>query len=83
MTIKLKDPSGNSTIKNPFAPKLDKNMEVTHFKRSLEELEVMGYSKENAEAEKESIDNRKVGNKINFAKPFEESSYLNKEAAVF
>ena len=41
----MRDPSGNSNIKNPFAPKNDKNMEITHFERSVNELIQMGYSK--------------------------------------
>lgn len=48
LTVKIRDPSGNSNIKNPFAPKVDKNMEITHFERSVEELTKMGYSKQNA-----------------------------------
>ena len=43
----------------------------------------MGYSKENAEAEKKSIEANKIGTKINFTKPFEENNFLNQEAAVF
>lgn len=35
LTIKLRDPSGNSNIKNPYAPKLDKNLQVTQFKRTM------------------------------------------------
>lgn len=44
VTFKLRDPSGNSNIKNPFAPKIDKNMEVRYFKRTKEELLAMGYN---------------------------------------
>jgi len=44
LTIKLKDPSGNSNIKNPFAPRIDKNMEIGYFRRTMEELKAMGYS---------------------------------------
>lgn len=44
----MKDPSGNSFIKNPFAPKADKNMEVRYVPRTLEELQKMGYNQENA-----------------------------------
>jgi hypothetical protein len=36
LTIKITDPSGNSNIKNPFAPKADKNLEITYTKRTLE-----------------------------------------------
>jgi C4-type Zn-finger protein len=48
VTLKLTDPSGNSNIKNPFAPSIDKHMEIRYFKRSLNELKEMGYSIENA-----------------------------------
>lgn len=51
MTFKLRDPSGNSNIKNPFAPKIDKNMEVRYFKRTKEELIAMGYNVGNVEEE--------------------------------
>jgi C4-type Zn-finger protein len=56
LTIKIRDPSGNSNIKNPFAPRIDKNMQITHFERTVEELVQMGYNKENAEAEQGSIE---------------------------
>jgi len=45
LVIKLKDPSGNSFIKNPFVPKTDKNMEIRQIPRNLEDLQKMGYSK--------------------------------------
>ena len=45
LTVQIRDPSGNSNIKNPFAPKADKNMEITHFDRTVDELIQMGYSK--------------------------------------
>jgi zinc finger protein len=51
LTIKIRDPSGNSNIKNPFAPRLDKGMEIGYFRRTMEELKKMGYSIENAEEE--------------------------------
>jgi C4-type Zn-finger protein len=35
LTVKLKDPSGNSNIKNPFAPRIDKQMEISYFRRTL------------------------------------------------
>ena len=44
LTVRVRDPSGNSHIKNPFAPQQDKNMEVSSFLRSLEEFMAMGYS---------------------------------------
>jgi zinc finger protein len=77
LTIRIRDPSGNSAIKNPFAPKLDKNMQTTNFERTMEELVAMGYSQENAEAEREAIDTKKLCTKLNFTKPFEESNFLN------
>lgn len=44
MTIKIIDPSGNSNIKNPQAPKQDKNLQITNIPRTLEDLTRMGYS---------------------------------------
>lgn len=55
LTVKIKDPSGNSAIKNPFAPKADKNMEISNYQRSMEELISMGYSQENAQQEIKEI----------------------------
>jgi C4-type Zn-finger protein len=49
LTFKLRDPSGNSNIKNPFAPRIDKNMEIRYFKRTREELIAMGYNPANTE----------------------------------
>ena len=44
ITLKIKDPSGNSYIKNPFAPQFDKFTQTRYFRRTLEELKEMGYS---------------------------------------
>ena len=43
----------------------------------------MGYSKQNAKEYQEQIEAKKVGNKINFSKPFEENNFMQTEAAVF
>lgn len=79
-TIKLRDPSGNSNIKNPYMPKLDKNIQITNFPRSIEELLQMGYSQENANEMYRVDDAKIVGNKINFSEPFEEEKFLQQEA---
>lgn len=42
------DPSGNSFIKNPYAPNQDHNMIIQKIPRTLEQLSQMGYSIENA-----------------------------------
>lgn len=60
LTVKLKDPSGNSNIKNPFAPRIDKQMEISYFRRTLEELGKMGYSIENAKEEQRMEKEREV-----------------------
>lgn len=60
LTVKLKDPSGNSNIKNPFAPRIDKQMEISYFRRTLEELKKMGYSIENAKEEQRMEKEREV-----------------------
>ena len=44
MTVKIQDPSGNSNIKNPFAPKLDHRLFISYVPRTLEEMKKMGYS---------------------------------------
>jgi zinc finger protein len=51
LTLRLRDPSGNSNIKNPFAPRIDKNMEIRSFKRTKEELLAMGYNPSGIESE--------------------------------
>lgn len=38
ITVKLFDPSGNSYIKNPNAPKIDKNMHIVNFTRTAQQL---------------------------------------------
>jgi zinc finger protein len=55
LTVKVRDPSGNSNIKNPYAPKVDKNLEIRRFQRTVEELTAMGYSIENAKSEQEAL----------------------------
>ena len=73
LTIRLRDPSGNANIKNPYAPKQDKNLQVTNIPRTMDELISMGYSIENAKEEIKQIEEKNIGNKMNFTKPFEES----------
>lgn len=46
-------------------------MQITHFERTVDELVSMGYNKQNAEAEKQAIEEKKIGAKLNFTKPFE------------
>lgn len=42
----LDDPSGNSFVENPHAPKKDENMTVNHYKRSPEQCEALGIQPE-------------------------------------
>lgn len=44
MTVVVDDPSGNSYIKNPLAPQLDKSLNIKNFQRNIEQLKAMGYS---------------------------------------
>jgi hypothetical protein len=86
LTVKVRDPSGNSNIKNPFAPRLDKQMEMSYFRRTLEELKKMGYSIENAEEELKNEQDREleaVGNKYNFSEPFQEDKLMKHEPVSF
>ena len=86
MNMKIIDPSGNSNIKNPFAPKLDHRILISYVPRTLEQLEEMGYSQENAkisqeEKEKENSEESEF-KKIDFNQPLEEN-FMNTEASVF
>ena len=45
----LNDPAGNSFIQNPNAPMSDNNLRVDKYTRTLAQLEMMGYSAENAD----------------------------------
>lgn len=45
----INDPSGNSNIKNPFAPNPDTHLKIEKYTRSVEQIIEMGYSPENAE----------------------------------
>ncbi len=84
LTLRLRDPSGNSNIKNPFAPKIDKNMEIRSFKRTKEELLAMGYNPNAIESELQHEDDGEFkGDKLNFVKPFEESDLLTYEPVGF
>lgn len=51
-TFEVSDPSGNSFIQNPFAPKPDENLTVTRFNRTVEDYQFMGYSVDEAALEK-------------------------------
>jgi len=41
-TLHIRDPSGNSFVENPFAPKEDPALKIAHFSRSLEEMKMLG-----------------------------------------
>jgi zinc finger protein len=84
LTLKLRDPSGNSNIKNPFAPRIDKHMKIRSFKRTKEELLVMGYNPDKAEEEMQhECEAEFKGDKLNFVRPFEESDMLTYEPVSF
>lgn len=63
ITLTLEDPSGNSFIENPFAPNRDVYCKTTHFIRTKEMAEQMGYSLENQEQESKSTNVISTGNK--------------------
>jgi zinc finger protein len=46
--LTLDDPTGNSFIENPSAPKLDPNMKVHHYVRSAEQNKALALSADNA-----------------------------------
>jgi len=94
-TVILDDPSGNSFIKNPLAPKLDPRLHFNYYKRTLKTIQEMGYSVENAQQEfqdlekeewKEAQDRQEPhadAHKIDFTQPFNEDNFMKTEAASF
>lgn len=48
-TFELYDPSGNSFIQNPNAPKIDEQLKEKKFQRSVTDYQVMGYPVNDAE----------------------------------
>lgn len=68
-TFIFDDPSGNSFIKNPYAPSsgteifytfitlnIDPEMKIEHYLATREQLEAMGYNPENAIEERKTMD---------------------------
>ena len=47
----LDNPSGNSFIKNPYAPQCDPGIKVEYYKRTKEMTETMGYLYKNQKEE--------------------------------
>jgi zinc finger protein len=47
-TVEITDPSGNSFIQNPDAPKVDPHLNVKRYDRSLEDYSTMGYNVDQA-----------------------------------
>ena len=60
-TFEVYDPSGNSFIQNPFAPKIDENLSCTYFQRSLNDYQIMGYPVNEAELMIEQDNLHKAG----------------------
>eukprot|EP00033_Pygsuia_biforma_P000707 GCRY01000828.1.p1 GENE.GCRY01000828.1~~GCRY01000828.1.p1 ORF type:complete len:438 (-),score=84.98 GCRY01000828.1:36-1349(-) len=52
-TFILDDPSGNSFVENPLAPKADPRLTVTQYKRSVEHNQILGLPEEENAAESE------------------------------
>jgi hypothetical protein len=49
---KIDDPSGDSYIQNPRAPKRDPNMQIVHYRRNREQNEMIGIDVSTAVSEK-------------------------------
>ncbi|TMW39479.1 hypothetical protein DOY81_015440 [Sarcophaga bullata] len=54
-TLVLEDISGNSFIENPLAPAKDPNCKISHFKRTKEQDQLLGFYEQNEEALRISI----------------------------
>mmetsp|Transcript_7960 Transcript_7960/g.9109 ORF Transcript_7960/g.9109 Transcript_7960/m.9109 type:complete len:555 (+) Transcript_7960:108-1772(+) len=72
VTVELNDPSGNSFIENPSAPKLDPQLKVVRYVRSEADNQNLGLSKENAVAEAESSFEQPKGSTIGKNGPVDE-----------
>jgi len=80
----LDDPSGNSYIKNPFAPNSDCEMKIEKYYRTKEQCETMGfdYGNQQLQEEEEKKENEETGHKnLDFTKTLTED--LNGESMVF
>ncbi|XP_048773274.1 zinc finger protein ZPR1-like [Ostrea edulis] len=65
--IVLDDPSGNSFIENPFAPNVDKDMTIHHYKRSRAQDDQLGLlEQEKAEQEPEKGENPEISDEALF-----------------
>lgn len=96
-TVIIDDPSGNSFIKNPLAPKLDPRLHFNYYKRTTKMIQDMGYSVENAQKECQDLEKqewkdaqndptqepRENAHKVDFTKPFNEDNFMKTEAASF
>ena len=66
ITLILTDPSGNSFIENPYAPSQDVYCHESHFIRTREMAEAMGYSMENQIEENKNVICNQEGTKKGF-----------------
>lgn len=66
VTLILTDPSGNSFIENPYAPSHDVYCHESHFIRTREMAEAMGYSIENQIEENKNVISTQDGTKKGF-----------------
>ena len=47
-TLHIRDPTGNSFVENPYAPKDDPALSIAKFRRSLEEMKMLGFLADDA-----------------------------------
>jgi len=78
-TIILSDPSGNSFIENPYAPSKDVYCTTTHFVRTKEMAEAMGYSLENQIEENKNVisTNDAFGGKKSMFEVYKSTSHIS------
>lgn len=80
--MKVYDPSGNSNVKNPFAPKLDERIFISYFTRTIEQLTKMGYSHENI-IENTANDDIETGiKKVDFTQGITDKDFMHQEASI-
>jgi len=85
--IELDDPSGNSFIKNPYAPSEDPQLKFKYYNRSIEQIKAMGYNPENTFEEQKqnepAQDEKITAHRVDFSKPLVDEDNIKEEALIF
>lgn len=78
-TLKVDDPSGNSYVKNPYAPSSDPEMKIEKYNPTREQLESMGFDPSNAQVSEEIKDKKETEEQAHKVMDFTESLDTNND----